>query len=62
GVRPTNVAHLVQRSGVSEVHLRAVEQAPSASLVLSGYDSGMRDVTSSTIVAAVVDALREVAA
>ncbi|MFK3672160.1 copper homeostasis protein CutC [Leifsonia aquatica] len=62
GVRPANVADLVQRSGVSEVHLRAVEQVPSASLVLSGYDSGMRDVTSSAIVAAVVDALREVAA
>lgn len=62
GVRPANVADLVRRSGVREVHLRAVEQAPSASLVLSGYDSGHREVTSSATVAAVVDAVRGVAA
>jgi len=62
GVRPANVADLVRRSGVREVHLRAVEQAPSASLVLSAYDSGHREVTSSATVAAVVDAVRGVAA
>ena len=62
GVRPANVANLVRRSGVREVHLRAVEQAPSASLVLSGYDRGHREVTSSATVAAVVDAVRGVAA
>jgi len=62
GVRPANVADLVRRSGVREVHLRAVEQVPSASLVLSGYDSGYREVTSSATVAAVVDAVRGVAA
>lgn len=62
GVRPANVADLVRRSGVREVHLRAVEQVPSASLVLSGYDSGHREVTSSATVAAVVDAVRGVAA
>lgn len=60
GVRPGTVADLVRRTGVREVHLRAVEDAPSASLVRSGYDSGTREVTSASIVAAVVAAVREV--
>lgn len=62
GVRPANVADLVGRTGVREIHLRAAEQVPSASLVRSGYDDGRREVTSAAIVAAVVDALREIAA
>ncbi|GAA4155753.1 copper homeostasis protein CutC [Leifsonia shinshuensis] len=62
GVRPGNVADLVRRTGVREVHLRAAATVASGSLATSAYDSGHRQVTSQAIVAAVVDAVREVAA
>lgn len=62
GVRPGNVAELVDRTGVREVHLRAAITARSGSLVSSPYDPGHRQVTSGAIVAAVVAAVREAAA
>ncbi len=61
GVRPANVAELVRRTGVTEVHLRAAESVPSASLsvdgIASAYDSGTRVVTSETIVASLLGAV-----
>lgn len=62
GVRPGNVAELVRRTGVREVHLRAARTAQSGSLATSRYDPGHRQVTSGAIVAAVVAAVREAAA
>ena len=62
GVRPGNVADLVRRTGVKEVHLRAAATTPSGSLVASAYDTGDRQTTSGAIVAAVVAAVREAAA
>lgn len=62
GVRPANVAQLVRSTGVREVHLRAAQTVPSASAGTSAYDAGTRQTTSAQIVAAVVDAVREVSA
>ncbi|KRC46733.1 copper homeostasis protein CutC [Leifsonia sp. Root227] len=66
GVRAANVAELVRRTGVTEVHLRAGEAQPSAARAAgaepSVYDSGYRMVTSSAAVAAVVAELARVAA
>lgn len=66
GVRAANVAELVRRTGVTEVHLRASEARPSASRAAGGqsnaYDSGYRMVTSAAVVAAVVAELGQVAA
>ncbi|MEN2742782.1 copper homeostasis protein CutC [Microbacterium sp. X-17] len=62
GVRPANVAELVGRTGLREVHLRAATTGRSGSLVSSQYDPGHRQVTSGAIVAAVVAAVREAAA
>lgn len=66
GVRPANVAELVLRTGVTEVHLRASEARPSASRAAGGqatvYDSGFRMVTSAAVVASVVAELERVAA
>lgn len=58
GVRPENVAELVSRTGITEVHLRAAESVPSAS---SGgqnqYDSGERLVTSGSVITEMLRAL-----
>lgn len=61
GVRPANVAEVVRRSGVAEVHLRATESVPSAAVAAGGrptaYDSGSRAVTSARVVGEVLAAL-----
>ncbi|WP_348790065.1 copper homeostasis protein CutC [Leifsonia sp. NPDC080035] len=62
GVRPANVAELVRRTGVTEVHLRAAQTVPSAAARTSAYDPGTRETTSSSMVEAVVGAVREAAA
>lgn len=66
GVRAANVAELVRRTGVTEVHLRASEARPSASRAAGGqanvYDSGFRMVTSASAVSAVVAELGRSAA
>lgn len=65
GVRPANAAEVVRRTGVREVHLRAMESVPSAAGaagIATAYDSGTREVTSEAVVAAVVAAVSEVAA
>jgi len=56
------VAELVRRTGVRKVHLQAATKVASGSLTTSAYDSGERVVTSGAVVAAVVAAVREVAA
>ena len=61
GVRADNVADLVARTGVAEVHLRAVEKTPSASRFVNpalGYDDGFRLTTSADAIRAVRSALR----
>jgi copper homeostasis protein len=58
GVRPANVADIIERSGVSEVHLRAVVPVASAAAgAPTAYDTGERDVTSADVVRAVVAAV-----
>ncbi len=59
GIRPNNVAGIITRSGVSEVHLRAAAPVASASLTTSGtYDSGSRMATSAAIIDDMLSAMR----
>jgi copper homeostasis protein len=61
GVRPANVAELIGRTGVHEVHLRAGVAVPSASREAGAaptvYDTGFRMVTSEAVVRSVLVAL-----
>lgn len=53
GVRAANVAEVIERTGVAEVHLRAAESIASASIHRSeefGYDLGSRLVTSARMI------------
>ncbi|GAA3612065.1 copper homeostasis protein CutC [Kineosporia mesophila] len=62
GVRPANVAELVKRSGVTEVHGRAAETVRSAALFSNPavpYDAAGRGVTSRAAVRAMRKALDE---
>ncbi|GLY31734.1 copper homeostasis protein CutC [Kineosporia sp. NBRC 101731] len=62
GVRPSNVAELVQRAGVAEVHGRASETVGSAALFSNPavpYDAAVRGVTSRAAVEAMRKALDE---
>jgi copper homeostasis protein len=61
GVRPGNVAELVERTGVAEVHLRAAEDVASAG-VPGPYDSGIRTVASASVIAQLLAALGRSAA
>lgn len=63
GIRPHNVAEVIARSGVSEVHLRAAAPVASASLTASNaYDSGSRMATSTEIIDDMLRALSAVEA
>ncbi|WP_285114449.1 copper homeostasis protein CutC [Leifsonia sp. fls2-241-R2A-40a] len=63
GVRPANAAEVVERSGVCEVHLRAMARVATAGAgTPTAYDSGEREVTSGEVVRAVVAAVRAVRA
>ena len=58
GVRPANVARIVEATGAPEVHLRALATVASAGGAASaGYDDGTRSVTSGDVVAEVMAAL-----
>nr|WP_269810739.1 copper homeostasis protein CutC [Kineosporia rhizophila] len=64
GVRPGNVAELVRRTGVAEVHCRAAESIASAARYTNPaltYDEGRRPVTSAALVAAMRAALDQAA-
>jgi len=64
GVRPANVAEVLERTGVREVHLRAQHAVPSAAAAAgapTAYDAGSREVTSAEVVRAVVAAVRDAA-
>jgi copper homeostasis protein len=61
GVRPGNVADLVARTGVAEVHLRAAEEVAGAGFP-GPYDSGTRTVASASVVAQLLAALGRSAA
>jgi copper homeostasis protein len=55
GVRPANAAEVVARTGVREVHLRAVQRVAAGAP--TAYDAGEREVTSAAVVRAVVAAV-----
>ncbi|WP_210503015.1 copper homeostasis protein CutC [Nocardioides xinjiangensis] len=56
GVRPANVARIVDATGAREVHLRAPGTVTPAG-VSAGYDDGRRSVTSAAVLADVMAAL-----
>ncbi len=56
GVRPANVARVVEETGAREVHLRAQEAVASTGRS-AGYDDGTRTVTSAAVLAEVMAAL-----
>lgn len=56
GVRPANVARIVEETGAREVHLRAPGEVASTG-VSAGYDDGRRSVTSAEVLAEVMAAL-----
>lgn len=56
GVRPANVARVLEETGAREVHLRAPGTVVSAG-VSAGYDDGRRSVTSAEVLADVMAAL-----
>lgn len=56
GVRPANVARIVEATGAREVHLRAPGTVVPAG-TSAGYDDGARSVTSAEVLAQVMAAL-----
>jgi copper homeostasis protein len=56
GVRPGNVAQVVERTGAREVHLRAPGTVVAAG-TSAGYDDGRRSVTSAEVLAELMAAL-----
>lgn len=60
GIRPDNVAGIIARTGVPEVHLRAATPVASANrrgADALGYDSGCRMATSGTIIDGMLQAI-----